>query len=161
MKHLSFILSLIFISSIIFALPTDEQIRQASSILEVPYDDLKSLVQFYQSSNSSSNAITVSAETLCSEYLANELAANSKYKDKMILLTGRVNEIKKDYRGYYARLKGISRDYVPYTIDTYFKDTELNRLANVSPGQIIKVLGICTGQSGFLSFIIIDAIFSN
>ena len=162
MKHSYIIMIfLILICGITFAIPTDEQIRQSAAVLEVPYDELKAFVQSYQARNAPSGSIALSAEVLCSEYLTNELSADSKYKGKVILLTGKVEEVKNNYRGYYACLEGASRNYIPYTIDVYFKNSELNKLANVRPGQVIKVLGLCSGEKGMFSFILTDAIFSN
>ena len=160
MKHFAVIILLIFVVCILFATPTDEQIRQAASLLEVPYDDLRSFVQSYHTTNPL-GAISITAETLCSEYLANELSANNRYRDQTIFVTGKVLEVKNDYQGYYARLEGVRRNYVQYNIDVYFANSALNRLANVSVGQTITVLVTCTGEKGFLSFILRDATFAN
>jgi len=143
------------------AVPTDQQVRNAANILEVPYNDLKQFVQSYQNKNVPSGMIKVNAETLCSEYLANQLSANIKYKGKMILLTGKVEAVKSDNKGYYIQLEGAIKDYISYSIDVYFKETEYNRLANVKPGQIINVIGICTGEQAIFSFRVNDAVFSN
>src|SRR5262249_35052047 len=40
--------------------------------------------------------ISVSASTLFSDYDANEVAADEKYKDKILLVNGTVDDIKKD-----------------------------------------------------------------
>ena len=50
----------LFYVGIIYAQTTDAQIRQAATILEVPFDDLKQFVQSYQTRNSSgSNQISI------------------------------------------------------------------------------------------------------
>jgi hypothetical protein len=163
MKRFTLVVFLSVIAGgILLAVPTDEQIEQAASILEVPFDDLKAFVQSYQSGNVSSDAIVISAENLCSEYLANELAANNRYKGKIVLLTGKLVEVKTDYSGrYYASLEGVRKNYIPYTIDVYFVDSALNRLANITVGRTVTIFAICTGEKGAFSFILKDGTFTN
>jgi hypothetical protein len=142
-----------------FALPSDAAIKSAASSLGVPFSDLKKFVQSYEVQSTPAGTVKIDSAVLCAEYLDNELKADKKYKGKTIQVTGVVEEVKNDYDGYYAQLKGASKGYLPYTINVYFADSALDRLSNVEKGQEISAIGTCEGKSMF-SFVIKNAKFA-
>lgn len=92
-----------------------------------------------------SNAIVITATQLYEEYDANEEAANAKYKNKIIKVTGIVNEI------------GIDRVDTPYVILTgsgqnglfgvqcMFNSKDELKAAHLFEGQSLTIEGICHG----------------
>ena len=90
-------------------------------------------------------AITVSARQLYADYEANGVAADGKYKDKVLQVTGVVNTIDRDIMDkIYVTLKG---DQYFGDIQCYFAESHTQEAANLSKGQTITVKGICDGQS--------------
>ncbi len=95
------------------------------------------------SATPSPGAITITAAQLYAEYDANQEAANAKYRDKTIKVTGIVNEI------------GVDRVDTPYLVLTggdglfgvqcMFSTQDLAKLAQLSIGQSLTVQGICQG----------------
>ena len=87
--------------------------------------------------------IIVAPEQLYSEYAANEVAADEKYKDKIVLLTGMVTEIAKDYSG------GISITLLTSSyssgIQCMFSDDHIKETAKLVKGQKITIKGKCEG----------------
>jgi len=103
---------------------------------------------FKSSSSSSSGAasgppINVSADTLFSTYRANEVAADSKYKGKAVIVDGTVQDIAKDFLGSPYVIIGSSG--VLSGVQCMFpkSDTSLGRL---SKGQRITVRGEVNGK---------------
>jgi len=74
----------------LFSQATDEQIRQAASILGVPYADLRQFVQSYQS-NTSTDIIIVDVSTLSQAYQTNPVRADIQYKGRTLRVTGVVS----------------------------------------------------------------------
>jgi hypothetical protein len=95
------------------------------------------------STTPSPGAIIITAAQLYAEYGADQEAANAKYRDKIIKVTGVVNEI------------GIDRVATPYVILTggdelfgvqcLFSTKDRPELAQLSAGQSLTIQGICQG----------------
>ncbi len=89
-------------------------------------------------------AISVSAQELDAEYEKNQVAADEKYNDKKVLVTGTVNDIGKDMMGdSTVTLSGSN----PFGITCVFEKSEQAKLAQVSKGDTVTVRGICKGKS--------------
>ena len=89
-------------------------------------------------------AIEVSPQQLYSDYKANEVAADLKYKDKVLIVTGKVNTIGKDIM-----------DEIYVTINTgemfgevkcSFSDKHTNKAAGLKQGQTVTIKGKCDGK---------------
>jgi hypothetical protein len=90
-------------------------------------------------------SIEVSARKLYSDYDANGVSADMKYKGKVLSVTGTVKKIDKDFMDkIYVSLKG---DGYYGDIRCYFAESHIQEAANLSKGQTITVKGICDGQS--------------
>lgn len=85
----------------------------------------------------------VSANEISSEYEANEVRADQKYKGKTIQVYGTVKEIKKDIMdNIYVLLQAGDR-YSFRNVQCYLDDA--NAASNLSQGQRILVEGECDG----------------
>ena len=160
MKRIFFVLLLAIVGSGLFAQATDAQIRQAANTLGVPYEALKQFVDSYKPQDVPSGTISIDSVKLFEEYRANELKADTQYKGKTLSVTGQIQSIIKDSNNqYYAELKGatVATRYV----QVYFKASELSKLANLTVGQRITIVGICDGIPVYLNPVIRDSIIQN
>ena len=88
--------------------------------------------------------LTVSAVTLYNEYEANQVAADEKYKNKLVEITGVVDTIGKDivdtpYISFYIKPYQIT------TVQCMFSDKESAPLSSISKGQKLTVRGTVSG----------------
>ena len=83
----------------------------------------------------------VTVEAICKEYKNNEIAADKKYKGKMIKVVGKVDDVKKDIMdNFYVTLKRSD----PYTLETvqcFFDDEHEEKLSNLKKGATVTILG--------------------
>ena len=96
--------------------------------------------------------IAVTAVTLYSDYLVNSVAADQKYKDKLLQVTGTVTKIDTDILGNPTVMFGMDSYNVSGVLAT-FKKSELNNIVNISLGQTIIIIG--TGNRK-LNWILLD-----
>jgi hypothetical protein len=90
----------------------------------------------------------VKAGDLLKEYAANAVAADKKYKGKLLQVTGKFGSVTK------APLFGYSLDLVPEdaaegsltSIQCFLADTAEDDVAKLQAGQAITVQGTCDGQ---------------
>lgn len=88
--------------------------------------------------------IEISASQLYADYEANGVAADEKYKGKVLLVTGVVNNIDKDILdAIYVTLKA---DEYFGDVQCYFADSHTKTAAQLSKGQKITVKGKCDGK---------------
>lgn len=89
--------------------------------------------------------IQVDYKELYRDYKENAIAADEKYKDKLIQVTGKIDDIFREVMGH---------PYVTFEVDKYFghvqavfdKDEEKN-IAKLKKGQTITVRGRCKGKT--------------
>jgi len=86
-------------------------------------------------------SITVTANVLYQEYQANEIAADEKYKDQIIQVSGRIRDIGNDL---------MDNPYITLVGNQYFGDvqcyfTKKSAVASLSKGQQLTVIGVCDG----------------
>lgn len=86
-------------------------------------------------------AVTVDAATLVGEFDKNKLAANDKYKGKLVQTTGIIKNISNDVTGnYFLSLNPTNEQYYfGTTIACYF--TDKSELTSLSNGESITVHG--------------------
>jgi len=93
------------------------------------------------SSTDSGPAIKITAVQLFAEYDANEIAADQKYEDKTLEVSGVILRIGKDILDDpFVTLAGNS----VWGVQCMF--TNDNQVVNLSPGQSITVRGTCDGS---------------
>lgn len=89
--------------------------------------------------------INISPDAIYKDYQNNEINADLKYKDKLMVLSGEINEIGKDYYGNpYVKLN--TNKLFVYVICS-FSEKDIETLAKLSKNQLIKIQGTCKGIS--------------
>ena len=94
-----------------------------------------------------SDIIEIEAKVLDDEYIANQLRADGMYKGKTLQITGRIDSdgVSQFLNEYYLQITGTS-GYADVWV--YFRPDEINKLANVTKGQAVTIVGKCEGYSG-------------
>lgn len=88
--------------------------------------------------------IDVTADKLYSDYESNGVAADQKYKDKVLRVTGKINSIDKDILDkVYVTLETSN---IIGSIQCYFDSSNENIAAELKKGQKITVKGRCDGK---------------
>ena len=100
--------------------------------------------------------ITVTAAALGSAYNANEVAADGKYKDKDILVSGVVNSIGVDVMG--TSFVTLKSDGVLLGVQCMFDDQYKPQLAKLQKGNYVKVRGTCKGNALGIGITVADCI---
>lgn len=90
-------------------------------------------------------ALTITADRLMREYEANEVAADRRYKGKVIVVTGVIDSIGTDvldtlYVVLQAESEGLSR------VQCYFGDSHATELSQLREGVRIDIKGRCGGK---------------
>ncbi len=86
--------------------------------------------------------LEVDYKVLWQDYQDNAIGADAKYKDKMLKLTGEVEDINREIAGNpYVTFKVGTLQNVRLT----FKKSEEEKISQLSKGQIITVKGKCSG----------------
>lgn len=86
----------------------------------------------------------LSSYQLYEEYKANEIAADQKYKGKILAVTGEIDSIGKDITDtIYITLKG---DEYFGSVQCLFPKKSENKVAALSKGQYVTVRGKCLGK---------------
>lgn len=104
-------------------------------------------------------AIKVSASELCEAYTQNEVDAEKKYGDQLVEITGTVDNIGTDIRNdVYITL---STGKYMQSIQCYFnEDAEIDKVATLSIGQEVTIIGTCKGLS-FINVAVKECSFAN
>ena len=104
-------------------------------------DEFENLDQSPKVTSDSNPSVTISASKLYKEYNENEIAADEKYKGKIIEVTGVIRDIGNDI---------MNNAYVTLAGDEYFGDIQcyFNKksvVAKLSKGKRITIIGSCSG----------------
>lgn len=86
----------------------------------------------------------MTAKELFSEYDANEVAADEKYKNKTIAVTGTIDDIGKDILDDPYLSLGVG--YLE-SVNCYFSDENKSIISQVNKGEEIKIIGVCKGKT--------------
>lgn len=87
-------------------------------------------------------AIAVTAEKLCEEAEANAIAAEEKYKDKLVEVTGTVKSIGKDILDQSYITLSSGDQYSIISVQCYFTDkNEISKVAQLKEGDEVTVIG--------------------
>ena len=91
--------------------------------------------------------ISLTSSELYNAYEANEVAADNKYKDKILEVTGKVSKIYKNPikdDEIIVKLNGLKdNEYEIMGIDCHFDSSHTEEAANLSEGQKITIIGKC------------------
>jgi len=91
-----------------------------------------------------SASYSISAQQLYADYKANEVAADKRYKGKILEVYGEIDNIGKDITDtIYITLKG---DKYFGSVQCFFSKDHEYQVANLSKGQFVTVKGKCDGK---------------
>ena len=88
--------------------------------------------------------LSVTARTIAYDYNENEVAANLKYENKIIQVSGSIEDISKDFGQYSISLVGSNYKGVLCS----FNGNVAEQLAALRSGQMITIKGRCDGMFG-------------
>lgn len=90
-------------------------------------------------------AMQVDIKTLLSEYKTNEVRADANYKDKDIIFTGKVGEVKKDILGKVYVTIGTGQLFEIPEVQCFVDDASVGRAAGLSKGDKVTAVGHVDG----------------
>ena len=91
--------------------------------------------------------IIVSARDLISAYEENEVAADAQYEDRILMVTGSINNIGKDIVDDPYIVLTTGGEWDLGGVQCMFKAKDEATLAQLSTGQTVTIQGKCSGQS--------------
>jgi len=94
-------------------------------------------------------AIAVTSVDLYNAYESNALKADNTYKGKFVRVTGKVSGVDQDLltkKPYVKLFSDPSNPYMDY-VNVYFKESEMDKVANLEKGKTITIVGLCEGKS--------------
>jgi len=91
-------------------------------------------------------AVVIKPGQLMSDYEGNEVAADAKYKNRLLAVTGPIEEVGKDVREkpYVA----IGAGNPVFTIQCFFESNEELARAGLKKGSLVSIVGRCYGEMG-------------
>jgi hypothetical protein len=87
--------------------------------------------------------VEIAAVNLLKEFQENETAANAKYVDKVLVVTGTVTGVQTDSSGQ-ATVYLQTNDLLSAVTCSFYKDDE--GVKNIKTGATARVKGVCTGM---------------
>lgn len=90
--------------------------------------------------------LSVSAAKLIETYEANEVAGDEAYKDRTLLVTGKVGRVAKDITDTMYVTINKGEQFEVHEVQAFFADSHVNKLAGLTKGQDIKVKCRCAGR---------------
>jgi len=87
----------------------------------------------------------LSASKLSSDYQDNEIAADEKYKHKIILVTGYIDDIGKDITDSIYVTLSDGKEYSFSGVQCFFSDSQTSAAAKLKKGQKVSIKGKCDG----------------
>lgn len=101
-----------------------------------------------QEQQAAEKAIATTASKLVADYKANEVAADEKYKNRLLVVTGSVASIGKDIMDnpYVTLSSGEQYDF--RSVQCTFDDDHIAKASKLKKGMKISVTGTCKGLMG-------------
>jgi hypothetical protein len=90
----------------------------------------------------------LTSDDLVKEYQQNELAADGKYKNKLVQVTGKVGKVGKHPLGYPFVQLGTGQEEDLFGVTCYLTEKATEEAAKLQPGETITVRGSCMGKLG-------------
>ncbi|MFO0807075.1 MAG: hypothetical protein U0746_00465 [Gemmataceae bacterium] len=96
-------------------------------------------------------AATATAEEILADYKKNELAGDSKYKDKLIQISGTVAGVgKAPLLGYFVGFGASAEGVDQYDIMCFLDESAKEEAAKLNKGDKVTLKGFCVGRPGGL-----------
>lgn len=93
---------------------------------------------------------TLTADQLIDEYKKNEVGADQKFKDKLVQVSGKVAEVKKDLFGRYFVGLGTAHEGEMFDVMCYLDKTAEEAAGKLQKGETATLMGMCQGRAGGL-----------
>ena len=107
-------------------------------------DEAKTLLANAQEDLANAPKFTLTASQLYNAYENNEVAADNKYKEEIVLISGTIHEIGKDlFDNSYISLE---TDKILSYVKCSFDKSNQSQLAGLSKGQRVRVKGVVSGK---------------
>jgi hypothetical protein len=95
----------------------------------------------------SGNAVAVKAGDLLTEYGTNAVAADSKYKGKLLKVTGKFGSAQKvPLMGYAVQLLPEDADISLSGVQCFMLESAVAEVGKMQQGQMVSIQGVCDGQ---------------
>ena len=98
------------------------------------------------SSKSEEEIIELDYNVLYKEYQDNAIAADGKYKGKILQLEGKIEKINREIAGNPFVTFRVGEEYSFKDVRLTFKKSEEEKVSKLAKGQTITVKGKCSGQ---------------
>ena len=98
-------------------------------------------------------SIEITAKQLVKEYADNEVSADNKYKGKVLLVNGTIDDIGKDLVDdiYVAMGESSFTGFEDgFGVQCFFSDKYKEEVGNLKKGDSIKIKGKCDGVLGYV-----------
>ncbi len=118
-----------------------------SKPIEEATESSTSSEQISNQSSSQTNSepeIEISAVQLLKEYDNNKLAADEKYKGKMLIVTGMVTAVGQALKPYVTLASESGYDII--SVQCEFDRSQKGELAQFGKGSKLKIKGVCKGE---------------
>jgi predicted nucleic acid-binding Zn ribbon protein len=90
---------------------------------------------------------TISAYQLNKEYQENEIAADNKYLNEFVEVSGKIASVNKGLISNYFYVNLVADDGIGiFTVDCKFEESDSNTLAKLKAEQQITIRGVCRGK---------------
>lgn len=100
-----------------------------------------------EESSSAAEAVAVKAVDLITAYEENEVAADEKYKDQVLKITGTVKSVGVDAADRaYVMLADERNEYAILGVQCYFDDENKDSIADLKEGDAVTITGNCKGK---------------
>ncbi|MBL7832143.1 MAG: hypothetical protein JNK41_14035 [Saprospiraceae bacterium] len=90
--------------------------------------------------------LTTNVQNFVAEYQKDEAAANTKYLDKVVEVTGKVAEVRKDEKGA-VKLSFVSDDPMS-TVIAEMDQSDVEKALKLQANSEVTIKGVCTGSLG-------------
>jgi predicted Zn finger-like uncharacterized protein len=99
----------------------------------------------------------VTAEELARAYKANQATADAKYKDKWLIVEGKIQDVTTGSanEGAGAKLEGVKtpKGLGNLPVWCFTRPSESNKVWNLTRGQTVKIVGKCTGGGTLQTYV--------
>ena len=118
---------------------------ETNSDLDNEYLENKQIQEQQTKEDDEDNVMKVDYEKLHQEYMDNPIAADAKYKGKILELTGKVDNIDREIAGNPYITFNIGGEYSFDNVRITFKKSEEEKVTKLKKGQEITIRGECRG----------------
>jgi putative nucleic acid binding protein len=93
-------------------------------------------------------AIITTAPDLINDYKANEIAADQRYKGRVVQVSGAVDSIGKDIMDSMYLTLSSGEEFGLTSVQCFFNDSAGASLARLQKGERVTVICVCDGKFG-------------